>query len=106
MQKMLATDGLESSSTIRFDCGRLMGGKKSHMSSSSGSPAVVLGRAKRTGAASISSIGGRLHGIARLLLLGVVLQIPCLGLFIWPFAVAGVGFKYLRINFLGRFNTP
>jgi hypothetical protein len=30
---------------------------------------------------------------------GVVLRMPCLGHFICPFAVAGLGFKYFRINF-------
>ncbi len=29
-----------------------------------------------------------------------MLLIPCLGCFMWPFIVAGLGFKYLRINVL------
>jgi hypothetical protein len=29
---------------------------------------------------------------------GVVLHNPCCGLFIWPYAVAGLGFEYFRIN--------
>jgi hypothetical protein len=37
---------------------------------------------------------------------GVVLLIPCLGLFICPFPVAGLGFKYFRINFLLMFGHP
>jgi hypothetical protein len=37
---------------------------------------------------------------------GVVLLIPCLGLFICPFAVAGLGFKYFRINFSLMFGHP
>ncbi len=41
---------------------------------------------------SMASWGGRreIHG--------VVLRNPCRGLFIWPFAIAGLGFKYFRIN--------
>ncbi len=31
---------------------------------------------------------------------GVVLCIPCLGHFIWPFAVAGLGLRYLLISFM------
>ena len=37
---------------------------------------------------------------------GVVLCMPCLGCFICPFAVAGLGFKYFRINFLLMFGHP
>ncbi len=39
-------------------------------------------------------------------ILGVVLFIPCRGLFICPFAVAGLGFKYFRINFTLIFGHP
>jgi hypothetical protein len=38
--------------------------------------------------------------------LGVVLLIPWQGLFICPFAVAGLGLKYLSINFLLMFGHP
>jgi hypothetical protein len=37
---------------------------------------------------------------------GVVLRNPCNGLFIWPFAVAGLGFKYFRINHLLMLEHP
>jgi hypothetical protein len=37
---------------------------------------------------------------------GVVLLIPWRGRFICPFAVAGLGFKYLRINFTLTFGHP
>jgi hypothetical protein len=37
---------------------------------------------------------------------GVVLQIPCHGLFMWPIAVAGLGFKYFKINLLLIFGPP
>ncbi len=33
------------------------------------------------------------------LVLGVVLWIPCRGCFMWPLAVAGLGFRYLRMSF-------
>ena len=36
----------------------------------------------------------------------VVLWIPWWGLFMWPLAVAGIGFKYLRISFLEIFGHP
>jgi hypothetical protein len=35
-----------------------------------------------------------------------VLLIPWLGHFMWPFAVAGLGLRYLRISFLDRFGQP
>ncbi len=37
---------------------------------------------------------------------GHVLLMPCLGRFMWPFAVAGLGFRYLRINFSVQFGHP
>ncbi len=37
---------------------------------------------------------------------GVVLRIPILGHFIWPFAVAGLGFKYFVTNSLLVFGHP
>jgi hypothetical protein len=37
---------------------------------------------------------------------GVGLFIPWRGLFICPFAVAGLGFKYFRINFALIFGHP
>jgi hypothetical protein len=37
---------------------------------------------------------------------GVVLSMPCLGCFICPFAVAGLGFKYFRIKFSLMFGHP
>ncbi len=40
------------------------------------------------------------------LVLGVVLRIPWCGLFMWPLAVAGLGFRYLRISFLEIFGHP
>ncbi len=39
-------------------------------------------------------------------LLGVVLSIPCLGLFMCPLAVARLAFKYFRINFLLMLGHP
>jgi len=39
-------------------------------------------------------------------ILGVVLFIPWRGRFICPFAVAGLGFKYFRINFTLTFGHP
>jgi len=39
-------------------------------------------------------------------ILSVVHFIPCRGRFICPFAVAGLGFKYLRINFTLTFGHP
>ncbi len=35
-----------------------------------------------------------------------VLLIPCQGRFIWPFAVAELGWRYLRINFSERLGHP
>ncbi len=37
---------------------------------------------------------------------GQVLLIPCLGLFMQPFIVAGLGFRYFRIIFLLRLGHP
>ncbi len=37
---------------------------------------------------------------------GCVLLMPCLGCFMWPFAIAGLGFRYLRINILVKFGHP
>ncbi len=37
---------------------------------------------------------------------GRVLLMPCLGRFMCPFAVAGLGFRYLRINFSFKFGHP
>lgn len=37
---------------------------------------------------------------------GVVLRIPCRGRFIWPLAVAGLGFKYFRISFSVMLGHP
>ncbi len=33
-------------------------------------------------------------------------MIPCLGLLMWLFTVAGLGLRYFRINFLLRFGHP
>ena len=49
---------------------------------------------------SMASWGGRRE------IRGVVLRNPCRGLFIWPFAVAGLGFKYFRINCLLMLGHP
>ncbi len=38
--------------------------------------------------------------------LGRVLLIPCLGHFMWPFTVAGLGLRYLRIKFALRLGHP
>ncbi len=38
--------------------------------------------------------------------LGVMLRIPCRGLFMCPLAVAGLGLRYLRINFSLIFGQP
>jgi hypothetical protein len=40
------------------------------------------------------------------LLFGVVLRIPWCGRFMWPLAVAGLGFKYLRISVSDIFGHP
>ncbi len=37
---------------------------------------------------------------------GVVLQIPCRGLFMWLLAVARLEFKYFKINLLLMFGHP
>ena len=37
---------------------------------------------------------------------GHVLLMPCSGRFMCPFAVAGLGFRYLRINFSVKFGHP
>ena len=37
---------------------------------------------------------------------GVVLCMPCRGRFMWPFAVAGLGLRYLSISFLEMFGHP
>jgi hypothetical protein len=38
--------------------------------------------------------------------LGMVLCIPCCGRFIWPFAVAGLGLRYLLISFTLLYGHP
>ncbi len=38
--------------------------------------------------------------------LGVVLRIPCRGRFIWPFAVAGLGLRYLFISLTLMYGHP
>jgi len=40
------------------------------------------------------------------LVLGVVLRIPCRGRFMWPLAVAGFGFRYLRMSFSEMLGRP
>ena len=40
------------------------------------------------------------------LVFGVVLRIPWRGRFMWPFAVAGIGFRYLRISFSEMLGHP
>jgi hypothetical protein len=49
---------------------------------------------------SMASWGGRRE------IRGVVLRNPCRGLFIWPFAIAGLGFKYFRIYCLLMLGHP
>ena len=40
------------------------------------------------------------------LFFGVVLRIPWRGRFMWPFAIAGLEFRYLRISFLEMLGHP
>ena len=40
------------------------------------------------------------------LVLEVVLRIPCRGCFMWPLAVAGLGFRYLRMSFSEMLGHP
>ena len=37
---------------------------------------------------------------------GVVLWMPCRGCFMWPFAVAGLGFRYFSISFSEMLGHP
>ena len=45
-------------------------------------------------------------GIVRGVSLRRVLLIPCLGRFMWPFAVAGLGFRYFRMSFSFMLGHP
>jgi hypothetical protein len=49
--------------------------------------------------------GRRLHQVV-LFCFGWVLRIPCRGRFMWPFAVAGLGLRYLRINRSDKLGHP
>ena len=40
------------------------------------------------------------------LFFGVVLRMPCRGRFMWPFAVAGLGFRYFKYQFFGDVGAP
>jgi hypothetical protein len=45
-------------------------------------------------------------GAGAVLALGVVLHIPWRGRFIWPFAVAGLGLRYLLISLTLMYEHP
>ena len=51
-------------------------------------------------------ITGCVSCCAIVLVLGVVLRMPCRGRFIWPLAVAGLGFKYLTMSVSEIFGHP
>ena len=58
------------------------------------------------GTMGASLINGKKPAAFRRLTRGVVLLMPCLGRFLCPFAVAGLGFKYLRIRASDMFRHP
>ncbi len=105
---MLATEGSNLSSRMTFGCGMWFGISGTFQTLSSWLDVMDNGGwASTIGVSLTRSCGAALMaGSAGGTPFGVMLQIPCHGLFMWPLAVAGPGFKYFKINLLLMFGHP
>jgi hypothetical protein len=81
---MITGPGICGGTISKFNCLPMVGG-----TTSSGRVVVTTGKE-----------GGVV------LCFGWVLRIPCRGRFMWPLAVAGLGLRYLSINFSDRLGHP